>query len=791
MKTAEKNIERTTGRFGRCLLAALLISFTCISPMTYNAFAEENATAATTEADTAQANQETTIDDEVTNDTAINRTASDETRDAEAADVEANAETAPIATVSNEANVESAPALITAEDTATATNAEDGHTFNIGSTLELMDAFKYDINTQSNQSFVINLTDDITLAKPSDRYDTHGKKLFIGTDRLCVKNGNTVTILGHGHSLIYNDKSVNNLAIGTVNGNLILGAADGSDSLTITFAGNEHTLSPLVTITGGTLAMHEGVTLSNNNNFTAMPGGGINATNGAVITMDGGLIANNTNGNIPWGGGVYLDGAEFHMTGGKITGSSESQHGNYLGYGGGVAVGAHGNKTTFTMSGDAVIEGNTAPYGGGVYVFTNGTFTMDGDAAIRSNTANVNGGGVYVEQGATFTMGENATITGNSAPYGGGVLNFGTATITNVYDNDANTAGADVYNDGTITMEPVKAEWSLSRDQATSNLNTGSGTDTPTANTNPGLPGITFQSYALTPQEDAVVTTNASNKNIDNWYYDGHRETGDVDENGNAIVDRTRWNANADTADMPQYLMNYTATNTPTTEVMGLKAAHGTTTTTPEEDTITVTWENEDGTILYTMDHVDPEDVPAAEEYNELSGNEDPTEPNYNDYSYDFEGWIKTTDGEGDVIYIANYKAVPETHQTDTPETPTDPKKPIVPDDPIDPENHKPFIDPEVPDGPEDPGKMIEPKTTEPEEDVPGDEQMTVFPADEPATLHEDEVTLAPEEEADEENSEAPRLGDDPLPLIMTMSTATILAVVALDRARRIRKEVR
>ena len=744
MKTLT-NIENVTRKLGRTVLAVLLISLTCVSPLTYNAFAEEN------EDPTATAQ----VAPEDTTESAPIAQVSDDATDTEATVPEA---------ATNEVTTDDAIMTAAADDSTIETAATDDHVINVSTPMELMDAFKYDINSQSNQTFVINLDADISLAKPETNahtMDTHGKRFFIGTDRLLVKNGNTVTILGHGHSLTYDDTSTTNLTLGTKGGNLILGAADGSDTLNITFVGSDHDIQALVNAVGGTVAIHEGVTLSNNVNGTGYPGGAISASNGAVVTMDGGTIASSSNRNITWGGGVSIDDGEFHMTGGKITGNSETAYGDYLGYGGGVALSAHGGHSVFTMSGDAVIEGNSAPNGGGVYVGPKATFTMSGNAAIVNNTATTQGGGVYVAEGGTFTMDDDAVVTGNNAPYGGGVINYGTATVSNIYDNDATKAGADIYNDGTLSMSDVKAEWSLSKAQATSDPNGAGAAASAPGDDRPDLHPIVFMSMAepatLSTASEGAIATDPSNTQIDGWYYDGHRETGETDENGNAVVEHNRWNANEDTADTPQYLQSYAVTGQPTTETMGLKAAHGTAAATEPDDGIKVIWENEDGTVLYTMDDVDPTEIPAADEYNTLSGNEDPTEPDENGYSYDFEGWTKTSDDAGDVIYIAEYKAMPETH-TDTPDEPD----PVIPDEP----------DSDQPAYPAD-----QPATHEGDDEVAG-----------PATPKADDNTKA-EEATDTDGTYAPRLGDDPAGLLLAMGVAMGGAGIALRQVRRAREQ--
>jgi len=94
----------------------------------------------------------------------------------------------------------------------------------------------------------------------------------------------------------------------------------------------------------------------------------------AALELRNGMISGNTNtsSDISRGGGVYMSGGTFIMSGGEI----------------------HGNKSI---------------RGGGVYM-GGGTFTMSG-GEISGNTASNNGGGVYVLSG-TFRI-SNGTIYGD------------------------------------------------------------------------------------------------------------------------------------------------------------------------------------------------------------------------------------------------------------------------------------------------------------------------------------------------------------------------------------------
>jgi hypothetical protein len=154
-----------------------------------------------------------------------------------------------------------------------------------------------------------------------------------------------------------------------------------------------------------------------------------------------------------YGGGVSVgEGGTFTMNGGEILGNTAS-------YGGGVYV----SEGTFTLSGGE-ISGNTASSGGGVYILE-GTFTMNG-GEISGNTASLTtiisnsyGGGVYVSGDSTFTMsgGEisgntvsssaTATTTIISYSYGGGVYIFGDSTfIMSGGEISGNTVSSSAYS---------------------------------------------------------------------------------------------------------------------------------------------------------------------------------------------------------------------------------------------------------------------------------------------------------------------------------------------------------
>ena len=160
------------------------------------------------------------------------------------------------------------------------------------------------------------------------------------------------------------------------------------------------------------LNMYDGVTLMNNSNGGTC-GGAITVDEAGTFVMYGGTIS----GNYADGGGaVFVNGGSFEMHGGTIGGSSLDDINESSGGGGGVLV---FNAGEFYMYG-GTISGNVdynSSNGGGVCV--EGQFYMSGGSIVNNET-NGSGGGVYVDTQSEFTM-IGGTIKGNSAVYGGGV----------------------------------------------------------------------------------------------------------------------------------------------------------------------------------------------------------------------------------------------------------------------------------------------------------------------------------------------------------------------------------
>ncbi len=207
-----------------------------------------------------------------------------------------------------------------------------------------------------------------------------------------------------------------------------------------------------------TLAVSRTVTLDLNGHVLEMTGSGsVIKVTGNLTLKDstptakhdsttlpaGGVI---TGGNASYGGGVYIDGGQFTMTGGSIVGCTATDSGNAA-QGGGVYVGA---DSTFTMSNgmienctaEATVSGNSA-WGGGVYV--GGTFDMSGGSIENCKAfaeyGSVMGGGIRND--GTTTLSGNAEIRNCQAVdgYGGGISDGGITVGSTTIPSHLNISG--------------------------------------------------------------------------------------------------------------------------------------------------------------------------------------------------------------------------------------------------------------------------------------------------------------------------------------------------------------
>lgn len=193
-----------------------------------------------------------------------------------------------------------------------------------------------------------------------------------------------------------------------------------------------------VEIQNGTFKMYGG-TISDNheeNTESYYGGGGVCTHTSGTFTMYGGTISNNhseadAGGVTVWGGGA------MNIDGGTIRDNTAD------GSGGGICT----NSNEFKISGNSVIENNTAVMGGGVFYhgYSSSNMTISESARISGNTATGNGGGIYFKNEGTLTM-NGGSISGNTTTGDGGGVYFGgdTFSISGNLDISGNKkAGAD------------------------------------------------------------------------------------------------------------------------------------------------------------------------------------------------------------------------------------------------------------------------------------------------------------------------------------------------------------
>ena len=263
--------------------------------------------------------------------------------------------------------------------------------------------------TYTNNECKVRLTKDIVMTKA-----------------VTVNNGNRLTIDLNGHTLTAAENSraffIQNGAL-TIEDSIGTGVIQGSG--TVTGNGGAIWMSSsdsnnALTLTGGTIR-----------GFTATDGGGV-YVDGGSFEMSGGTISacNATNA----GGGVYVSSGSFKMSGGSIEDCTAHE-------GAGVKVYAsNGKKASFSMNGSGKIK-NCNTDGVSIFAIGDGTseFTMDGGTIednggygvrVDAGSAEMRGGSVIKKDSERYDIyiGDRATLTVNNTQVGGTVLNMGKIT---------------------------------------------------------------------------------------------------------------------------------------------------------------------------------------------------------------------------------------------------------------------------------------------------------------------------------------------------------------------------
>ena len=246
----------------------------------------------------------------------------------------------------------------------------------------------------------INTTGDVTLC-------LNGHTLNLSWTTLCIDSGSFTLCdcKGSGKITGGNDKPGVIVYGGTfiMNGGTITGNAGG-----VIVGGNNGSASFIMN--GGSIT---GNIVNTNNATTNTYGGGVYVAKGSSFTMTGGSITGNTvTGSYATtaSGGVLVvnNGSSFTMTGGEIT-NNQCMVTNFLrgsDFAGGVRVSSILDGGTVTVSGDAVISGNTAANGSANNVsLANGQKINIGSGGLSSG-AEI---GVNMASAGVFTTGGGAS----------------------------------------------------------------------------------------------------------------------------------------------------------------------------------------------------------------------------------------------------------------------------------------------------------------------------------------------------------------------------------------------
>jgi hypothetical protein len=225
-----------------------------------------------------------------------------------------------------------------------------------------------------------------------------------------------------GNNGVFNPGGASSVAGGPSVFNLNGTGRDGSSPwrIYITGAGSNAVLQGtagkrVISVTGGAHITFDNITIRNGGGETSYTGngGGMYIGGGSTVIWKSGGITNN---RALSGGGVYVDGSEFDIITGSVSGN--------------IATGSSAPRESFTSGDNPSIEG-----GGGVYLNGDG-FLWLANGEISGNSTSGSGGGVLVNGSAVpnsptqDTMPHNFIMSGGSVngnnstggvwPHGGG-----------------------------------------------------------------------------------------------------------------------------------------------------------------------------------------------------------------------------------------------------------------------------------------------------------------------------------------------------------------------------------
>ena len=151
---------------------------------------------------------------------------------------------------------------------------------------------------------------------------------------------------------------------------------------------------------------------NNNGNGGGVFLDGYGTSNQAFSIYDSQIYDNNADFN---GGGIFAtESAMLNLYGGTISGNTCGNSG------GGIRVAGSTYFAIVDYKNPVYINGNTASDGGGISTGAN-SFNLNGKCEIENNTAKKRGGGVYINNSSMWLLFKQTTVTKNTAPQGGGI----------------------------------------------------------------------------------------------------------------------------------------------------------------------------------------------------------------------------------------------------------------------------------------------------------------------------------------------------------------------------------
>ena len=547
--------------------------------------------------------------------------------------------------------------------------AEGATPIDVSNSEELSAAInRINADTEANNEYVINLTDDI---------ETSGFE---------VQSPFHVTILGNGHTLTvgqYGYITINagaQLDLGSNDGNIlkicsvsevsndtpgllyVQGICNMYPGVTLSGRVGNGYFGGGATVQGGTFHMYGG-TIENCGirGGSVCYGGGVAVIYGGTFVMDDGVIKNcfvesnyldywdSTRCFTAMGGGVFVSGgSSFVMNGGTVSDNRATN------MGGGIAVVSAyeeiatdlGNLKSSAEILGGVIQKNSAKTGAGVFASAYYYARADGICAQNPTIGSSAKPGLYIEKaqilnnmadttdghgGGVFVSGlkspavasiKDTTIKGNEAAMGGGVASYGYWTNMNIDGSSITENTATSKGGGFLAVNNTSGGKTTIKDTVLCNNLAGEAASDVYLNKAPlTLPSAGSMDSFYLGEPDEV-----KNRKIDGWYIDAaaSRYTG---QNKDERVEYTDYD------------------NIPGTDEICLIAA-------VNQSQAKITFTNEDGTIVSenwypfetkAEDIILPDAFKASDDI----------------YDYIFESWSpEIKDVTQDAVYTANFKKV-------------------------------------------------------------------------------------------------------------------------------------